>query len=86
MAFASTESPKTSPHLLKLLFVVIIVGCFSYLLLINWKNKFESSLLIGKKPTSSIIKTLYDVKCLSLLAKQFSICAFLIAQLSHWQL
>lgn len=37
---------------------------------------FCISLLIGKKPTSSIIKTLYDVKCLSLLAKQFSIYAF----------
>ena len=58
IAFAITESPNTSPHFLKLLFVVIIVGCFSYHLLINWKNKFESSFEIGKNPTSSIINTL----------------------------
>ena len=50
--------PNTSPHFLKLLFVVIIVGCFSYRLLIDWKNKFESSFEIGKNPTSSIINTL----------------------------
>ena len=40
IAFAITGSQNISLYLLKLLLVVMIVGCFSYRILISWKNKF----------------------------------------------
>lgn len=59
MAFAKVTSLNISCHLPNGLFVVIIVECFSYQLFINWNNIFAPSKSIGKKPTSSIINTLY---------------------------
>ena len=59
IADAIVVSPNTSPHFEKGWFVVIIVGLFSYLLAISWKNIFASSFVIGKYPISSIINNLY---------------------------
>ena len=39
---------------------------------VNWKNNFESSLSMGKYPNSSIIRSLYLLKCLSLASNLFS--------------
>ena len=81
-----TESPNTSPQWLKLLLVVNIVGCFSYLIEISWNRRLESSGSIGRNPTSSIIRTLQEVKFFSLLARVFSCFAFLSWSIGSLQL
>ena len=48
MALAIVGDPNISGHFEELEFVVIIVQCFSYLLAISWKNRFEASKSIGK--------------------------------------
>lgn len=86
MALANTLSLNTSPHLLNVWFVVIIVECFSYLFAINWKNKFAPCLSTGKYPISSIINNSYLQKCLILDSNLFSKCALFNCVIRSWQL
>ena len=75
-AFANVAEPKNSPHFENGMFVVIIVLFFSYLFAISWKKIFAVSRSIGIYPISSIIRTLYFEKNLSLVSNRFSWCAF----------
>lgn len=86
IAFATTGSMKIDSQSPKLTFVVIMVLFFSYRISISWKKRLESSLLIGRYPSSSIISNLYLQKCFKRVSNRFSSFALFNCCSNSWHL